>query len=215
MGARSKACRTCKSRRVRCDEAQPKCTRCVKAGIACQGYEPRFTFVDENPRIERSQRIVRAQQEELRSRDESLPLVYHSARMPGIERLAANPVPMQMPLKAFSRHISTSFLVAKVFAGRARYDAAFSGVCSLPDTWWIHEAAKQSPKSLQALASMFFGRHNALPEMCWKAIQLYGESIAELRAELANQRRKQSFWMLASMTALCMYEVHHNNHYHA
>jgi len=215
MGARSKGCRTCKSRRVRCDETQPKCIRCVSGGVACQGYEPRFTFVDENSRIERSQRVSRVQQEELRSRHESLPVVYHSARIPGSKRLAASPVPTQLPLIAFSEHISTSFLISKIFAGRARYDATFSGICGqLPDTWWVHEAAKQSPKSLQALASMFFGRYNALPEMCWKAIRLYGESIADLRAELAKEKSKQNFPMLASVTALCMYEVFYRDHCH-
>ncbi|KAK0112525.1 hypothetical protein ONS96_001761 [Cadophora gregata f. sp. sojae] len=32
-------CLTCKSRRVKCDEAKPHCTRCLKAGLTCDGYK--------------------------------------------------------------------------------------------------------------------------------------------------------------------------------
>ncbi|KXJ85613.1 hypothetical protein Micbo1qcDRAFT_141383 [Microdochium bolleyi] len=33
-------CLTCKSRKVKCDEAKPACERCVKAGRQCDGYAP-------------------------------------------------------------------------------------------------------------------------------------------------------------------------------
>ncbi|CZR53271.1 uncharacterized protein PAC_03149 [Phialocephala subalpina] len=33
-------CRTCKVRRVKCGEEKPKCHRCIKFGIACDGYGP-------------------------------------------------------------------------------------------------------------------------------------------------------------------------------
>lgn len=33
------ACLTCKKRRVKCDQAQPACNRCIKAGKICQGYQ--------------------------------------------------------------------------------------------------------------------------------------------------------------------------------
>ncbi|KAI1436439.1 hypothetical protein GGR50DRAFT_651306 [Xylaria sp. CBS 124048] len=31
-------CRTCKARRVKCDEGRPACSRCVSTGRACEGY---------------------------------------------------------------------------------------------------------------------------------------------------------------------------------
>ncbi|KAI5238632.1 hypothetical protein E4T43_07233 [Aureobasidium subglaciale] len=33
-------CATCRARRVKCDETQPICHRCVKAGRICEGYKP-------------------------------------------------------------------------------------------------------------------------------------------------------------------------------
>ncbi|KAM7185572.1 hypothetical protein V8F33_012315 [Rhypophila sp. PSN 637] len=41
--AHSKArtgCRTCKARRIKCDEQQPACLRCTTTGRTCEGYEP-------------------------------------------------------------------------------------------------------------------------------------------------------------------------------
>ncbi|KAH6665561.1 hypothetical protein B0J14DRAFT_233901 [Halenospora varia] len=35
-------CRTCKIRRVKCDEARPFCNRCLKFGVVCDGYDPSF-----------------------------------------------------------------------------------------------------------------------------------------------------------------------------
>ncbi|KIV79351.1 hypothetical protein PV11_06917 [Exophiala sideris] len=48
-------CVTCKRRRVKCDEGSPRCTRCLKAGRACEGYANRpgsgepFKFVVYTP----------------------------------------------------------------------------------------------------------------------------------------------------------------------
>ena len=33
-------CRTCKKRRVRCDETKPDCVRCISLNKVCEGYEP-------------------------------------------------------------------------------------------------------------------------------------------------------------------------------
>ncbi|KAF5020305.1 hypothetical protein F66182_7681 [Fusarium sp. NRRL 66182] len=50
-GGRSKACKTCKRRRVKCDQRKPHCQRCYKAGLRCEGYLVFGQFVDETPRF--------------------------------------------------------------------------------------------------------------------------------------------------------------------
>ncbi|KAK7908659.1 hypothetical protein PG985_015962 [Apiospora marii] len=42
---RSNACALCLSRRVKCDEARPSCSNCVKYGAACPGYVRGAKFV--------------------------------------------------------------------------------------------------------------------------------------------------------------------------
>ena len=37
-GKPSSACRTCRQRRIRCDELRPSCTQCIKTRKECQGY---------------------------------------------------------------------------------------------------------------------------------------------------------------------------------
>ncbi|KIW68112.1 hypothetical protein PV04_04079 [Phialophora macrospora] len=39
-------CRTCKSRRVKCDETRPACLRCMKAKYICEGYSISLTGVE-------------------------------------------------------------------------------------------------------------------------------------------------------------------------
>ncbi|KAH0525786.1 hypothetical protein TsFJ059_009203 [Trichoderma semiorbis] len=46
---KSKACRDCKRRRVKCDLTLPSCIRCIKAGIACKGYEQAMLWVNSTP----------------------------------------------------------------------------------------------------------------------------------------------------------------------
>ncbi|KAH7215422.1 hypothetical protein DER44DRAFT_162129 [Fusarium oxysporum] len=38
IAGKSKACHNCKKRRVKCDAGRPRCMRCDKAGLICQGY---------------------------------------------------------------------------------------------------------------------------------------------------------------------------------
>ncbi|EHY57262.1 hypothetical protein ABEF92_005952 [Exophiala dermatitidis] len=52
-------CWTCRDRHVKCDEARPDCTRCLKGGFECQGYGIRLVWVDSNTQ-EREQNIRRA-----------------------------------------------------------------------------------------------------------------------------------------------------------
>jgi hypothetical protein len=116
-------------------------------------------------------------------------------------------VPKDMPLTAFSGEICTAFFVDKIFSGRAHYHVASLEAPCLPSTWWIYEATRQSPKAVQALAFIFFGKANALPSVSRKAMELYGESIVGLRSDLMSPKNGAEFRILAAMTALCMYEV--------
>ncbi|KAH6711179.1 hypothetical protein BKA61DRAFT_613220 [Leptodontidium sp. MPI-SDFR-AT-0119] len=48
----SNRCDTCKKRKKKCDEKRPQCTPCLKSGWKCPGYQTRWKFVDEVPRLE-------------------------------------------------------------------------------------------------------------------------------------------------------------------
>ncbi|KFY28512.1 hypothetical protein V493_02894 [Pseudogymnoascus sp. VKM F-4281 (FW-2241)] len=40
-----KGCNTCRTRRVKCDNARPKCQKCVLSGRECGGYERQMIFI--------------------------------------------------------------------------------------------------------------------------------------------------------------------------
>ncbi|KEF51725.1 uncharacterized protein A1O9_12360 [Exophiala aquamarina CBS 119918] len=44
VAGKSKACKTCKKRKVRCEGEKPTCDRCRKGGRICEGYEPERQF---------------------------------------------------------------------------------------------------------------------------------------------------------------------------
>lgn len=52
---RSWACRTCKQRRIKCDETEPACNRCKKSGLTCPGYHSekplKIRFKDETKAV--------------------------------------------------------------------------------------------------------------------------------------------------------------------
>ncbi|GLI74773.1 hypothetical protein PoHVEF18_003021 [Penicillium ochrochloron] len=41
----SKGCRTCRKRKIKCDQQEPECARCLKTGIKCLGYDRDRFFV--------------------------------------------------------------------------------------------------------------------------------------------------------------------------
>lgn len=43
-------CWTCRTRKVKCDEARPACTPCSRLGHNCD-YNPRLSFKDDTPRV--------------------------------------------------------------------------------------------------------------------------------------------------------------------
>ena len=45
MPKRSSGCFECRKRKVRCDEAKPECTTCVRRGTKCPGYRPTQSFI--------------------------------------------------------------------------------------------------------------------------------------------------------------------------
>ncbi|KAK4233388.1 hypothetical protein C8A03DRAFT_19539 [Achaetomium macrosporum] len=47
----SKGCTLCLKRRVKCDEARPSCSQCLRGGRTCPGYARGMKFVDEGPKV--------------------------------------------------------------------------------------------------------------------------------------------------------------------
>ncbi|KAK3321233.1 hypothetical protein B0T19DRAFT_262254 [Cercophora scortea] len=59
-GKPSRGCRTCRTRRIKCDEAKPTCKRCEKSKRECLGYRPEFEIVHRDQTRSTVRRMRRA-----------------------------------------------------------------------------------------------------------------------------------------------------------
>jgi Fungal Zn(2)-Cys(6) binuclear cluster domain len=219
MGPRSKGCITCKSRKVKCDLTKPTCHRCVESGFQCAGYGGlTLRFVDENPRLDRAQAVVRAQERSHEKVQQTVRKLYHSGRLRQIVYDGVQPVLCtSMPVIAFKDDMLVSFLVSKVYQGRSHCHKLLMGSQYGPPLIipcggrgsWILEMAKSPNKSIHALAAMFFGPAHDLHDMTTSALQTYGLALSEMRSRLLASDLPTDFTTSASMTALCMFEVRH------
>jgi Fungal Zn(2)-Cys(6) binuclear cluster domain len=48
---KSEGCRTCRKRKIKCDQTRPACRRCQVSGWQCDGYEKNWKFVSENSQL--------------------------------------------------------------------------------------------------------------------------------------------------------------------
>ncbi|KAJ5309029.1 hypothetical protein N7508_004408 [Penicillium antarcticum] len=53
-------CGRCKSKRVKCDELQPECSRCTRLGVRCPGYLKSLRWITESPAASTSEAEVRS-----------------------------------------------------------------------------------------------------------------------------------------------------------
>ncbi|KAK0612797.1 hypothetical protein B0T17DRAFT_593081 [Bombardia bombarda] len=59
-GKPSRGCRTCRTRRIKCDEGKPTCKRCEKSKRECGGYRPEFEIVHRDQTRSTERRVRKA-----------------------------------------------------------------------------------------------------------------------------------------------------------
>ncbi|KAI0602954.1 hypothetical protein F4775DRAFT_5501 [Biscogniauxia sp. FL1348] len=159
---RSKACNTCRRRRVRCDETKPLCRRCVKGGFECLGYErpTQWRHTSTAP----------------------LPLsdAPSSGAKPGPAALVSTVVSpaRQIDLAAFREDMCVAYM-SRNFVWRSY------------GTLWLDQAAagKLGYLSLQAtnaLSQLSFGLHHRMREVECMGASLYGKCLRILAEELGK-----------------------------
>ncbi|KAE8392844.1 hypothetical protein BDV23DRAFT_181260 [Aspergillus alliaceus] len=53
----STGCALCRERRIKCDQAKPQCSQCLKFRRPCPGYRRTYRFQDERPALERRHQL--------------------------------------------------------------------------------------------------------------------------------------------------------------
>lgn len=205
-GRSSNGCISCKSRRVKCDEVHPNCQRCQKAGITCKGYN-QLKYIDERPRLEQAVAIARAQEEDHAALQKSSysKSMYHTS---SLDKLQRRSIPSEISLLGFKNHMLISFLVRKLSEDRPSYSGRD---LALEKGSWIEVIPARSNSALSALAAIIFGQAQYSLSIVEEGRRSYGKAISDLRLNLLDSSKISSFETLATVTALCMYEVSHSN----
>jgi len=133
--------------------------------------------------------------------------VFHSSRVRQSQPLNLPPfLESTLPLTAFKDDIFISYLFSKLFEG----SNGGENRCGLPMDWipeLVKTPQKSRHKSWDALAAIVFGQAHKSYNVITNAFVLYGQALSELRDKLSNPDDRRTDSVLASMTALYVYEV--------
>ncbi|KAI9741767.1 MAG: hypothetical protein M1834_000153 [Cirrosporium novae-zelandiae] len=203
-GMRSKGCRTCRMRHVKCDEAKPTCQRCQKAKMECRGYTPVQMFVDEAPRILEAQAKASAKKKlkQVTESNQDTTLVRRCISIPSGLAMGvfSNALLMNLDLSAFAQDIYHTFLFSHLFDGPSVYnpnilsEVAYTSTSNTPSV------------ALDALARMYFGKMNNCQRAIEEGTKLYGTSLRQFKQDIATLTSAYSHWVLTTAMTLEIYE---------
>ncbi|RKK26896.1 hypothetical protein BFJ66_g11802 [Fusarium oxysporum f. sp. cepae] len=182
-GGRSKACRTCKRRRVKCDHGKPNCQRCEKAGIACEGYVTYGEFVDETTRFAKDKSPVK---------DSQLQVQPASPSAKATERQIWRPPPLLLDQDA----VIHAHLLSRI-------DEVTPLMANLESI-----TLSDSTRSLavRALAAVYFGKTNSDKRIFDLGSREYVKALNRVQLDLASPTAVLEWDTLASVICLCMFE---------
>lgn len=187
-------CRTCRRRKVKCDERKPGCERCERTNRECEGYVREHRFVNENARTEKQ---VMKKTNTSSDAPASHEVVSYSSEA------KSGSIGTSLGVRAFEDNIFVSFLLSNLFTG-------------IPvRTPWLHlhaedASSKTAQLSVRALSTTFFGRIHHQKDITVRGYDLYGRALLSLNQDLQDPRKGWSMSVMKSAMALELYEVSGN-----
>ncbi|CAK7210772.1 hypothetical protein SBRCBS47491_000892 [Sporothrix bragantina] len=200
-GGRSRGCLTCRRRRVKCDERQPHCQRCQKAGILCSGYTQHGQFVDETVRF----RVSKTSKSTKRTTPSPSP-------SPSRDEMQLTRVSTRIPLSlqpdedfVIHKHLVARLLprvsgptAPDILSAMVNYESPrpFSDSTPAP----IHKDA------IRALAAVYFGKVHRDTRIFDMGVRAYVRSLHRLRTALASPVAVLEVETLVSVLCMGLYE---------
>ncbi|KAH7354671.1 hypothetical protein BKA65DRAFT_548761 [Rhexocercosporidium sp. MPI-PUGE-AT-0058] len=201
----STGCRTCRRRRVKCDERQPGCARCERANYDCEGYNRDHRFIDENAKTKRLAKKSKSPGlsnlasplEEPEDTNSS-----HSSNELAITSFENAQPASGLGLRAFEEDICTSFLLSHMLSG----DTGFLAV-----PWMrLHaedRASLSAQMSIRALGALYFGKLHHLNNVADRSHGFYGKALVALNSDLQQAEKAWSLSVVKSAMILELYEL--------
>ncbi|CAG8936161.1 unnamed protein product [Penicillium salamii] len=200
---RSKGCRTCRRRKVKCDEGRPLCDRCHKAGFECGGYVEFVQFIDETSRL-KSKILRRAPSPSVTSR----PLYRSQSPLEHVINFDfsfSSYFPLTVNPSWNENEIMTTHLLRGIFD--------WDGDSTSPHATWDSILLSQdnetelSTASIRALSTVYFGKMNKQPRLMREGAKKYADALKMLQIKLLCQEQAIGDDVLIAIILLATYEL--------
>lgn len=167
-------CRTCRARKIKCDETRPACTRCLAAGRDCPGY-PKKDKRDDVIVIKNPVQGYKTPAPSIRIKPSDVPIIGHDPhdiRLFEVFQLSAiRTIPGHTPMRTWMILIPQLCLNEPVVAHAALAIAS------------LHEEVELNRQPMTDLSST----SKKLPGPQAYALKHYGKALQELRRHLQNR----------------------------
>ncbi|KAJ5212591.1 uncharacterized protein N7498_004237 [Penicillium cinerascens] len=198
VGGRSKGCKTCRRRRVKCDEVKPHCERCRKAKLQCEGYNQYAEFIDVTTRLT----------------GKSLPNDKKSAAVSPAGSTWPGDSVIELPCMPLIRNpafdeqiIFTSHLINRLFSWHQESTSPESAAWILSLTRHTEDEGDLSTSSLRALATAYFGKTHGHSELVRKGAGFYSRALTSLRRQLQDPNLVLEDEVLVAIICMGIYEL--------
>lgn len=227
-GKPSKGCGECRSRKIRCDQAQPACSQCTRAKRDCSGYRDQqaLMFRDESKSVIRKAVAASTHRKQAeRSRRSAIP-----ERNPVRSGLSTAPVGQVLDFHSDPQHINLARQLGnrplEVQPSQEFETTKNEAICfflrstaipgSFLTTEMISDSLVQSggtpsqramKASVVATAMAMLSRVRGLPSLRDVAHREYGSALRLLNAALTEMEEAKSNQTLGAVMLLAKYEV--------
>lgn len=182
---RSTGCRTCRARKVKCDEARHICQRCIRSRFECQGYVEPTKFLSDNPQ----------------NRDHSS-MALSTPVVRGFKAHSLTPVRQALSYPAKLTYIT--FLVRRLCIGIPGESRGFS---------WLRlglEASDQNSlvyMSSRCLAEVYYGRVFRQEGVVTNGMAKYGSILRNLCQQLQDPEFFHINNLMSVIMTTCLIEA--------
>lgn len=226
----SRGCLPCRTRRVKCDQARPSCTRCVKRNEVCEGYRDDLTLLFRSENEKAARRVLTRRSSfgssprstaSVSSKTSATPLPHKSQKTKDVPELS--------PEDIAGLNISTPFPWAKSVPQSLIPSAEDQAVSQFFEKFVMYPCNNSSsPGFLEHLPSLFkdvqvegrlalrwavraaaYGSLSAesdSPLISNKAVECYGLALSALAEALADPKQKPDDYVLMTIVVLDMFE---------
>lgn len=192
-GKPSKGCGQCRTRKIRCDQAQPACSQCIRAKRECPGYRDQLSlmFRDESKSVVRKAKAESGSSassgSSARSRQKRLPT--RRSRIASPDGSGTGSLPSERTLALLDPAYNFIF------------DMGPPMEFNMPNPWSLPLEVQPPPEACKHEAICYFLRGNAIPGSLWM-----GDFVTRFLAEpgaTSSQKAMQSSILAVSSAMLC------------